>query len=491
MRFWLRLNKLTLNDNLRVIDGIKIRCIGTLPINWECNQLLKFASSIDTTTGEVLAKNKVAFYRGLSFHLIPSTVANTTHCIVKGSLATYYNQGTNNAFDYSVDMLQETINELETLFNIDPIRAEIQAFEFGANISPTQPTKQIINGLRAYQGDNFTGLKIDNVFNGKQLQRQEYIFKMYDKGLQTAKPETNLLRLEYAIKSTKTARKYDIVVLSDLNSIDKLNRLKTVLLDVWVNVIFYDKGMKWRYMSRSQKEKMLYYLDATNWEKFTKMQRNRAKKHFRDLHGLFCTSTTQSNVLELLKAKMDELTAVKCYPLRNFSNGYDSQKIESEMLPFTHLDKHVKGNIKPLENSIEIPNKKKVEKLQKIEVQKCCSCSMDISHKKPNSKYCSKRCNNVTHAQKRKMTRTNLKKVENENLTLLLDALAKSNLLLLVEYATVSGAYADRLEQSEIGAPPDWIRQIFKVTIEAQPVPIVLTSYRSRKLIKYINKLNT
>lgn len=473
-----------------MIDGVKIKCIGTAPQDWECNQLLKFASSIDTTTGEVLAKNKVAFYRGLSFHLIPSTVANTTHCIVKGSLATYYNKGTNNAFDYDVAMLQETINELKSIFKINPLTAEIQAFEFGANITPTQPTKQIINGLRAYQSDNFTGLKMDNVFNGKQLQRQEYIFKIYDKGVQTAKPEANLLRVEYAIKSTKTARKYGIVVLSDLNSTDKLNRLKTVLLDVWANVIFYDKGLKLRYMNDADTKKMLYYLDATNWGKFSTMQRNRAKKHFRNLHGLYCTSTTQSDVLELLSKKMDKLTAVICYDLRNYSAGYDSQKTDAEMLRFTHLDKDVNRNIKLLENSIEIPNKKKVEKLQKIDVKKCCSCSVDISHKKPKSKYCSKRCNNVTHAQKRKMTRTNLKKVENENLTLLLDNLAKSNLLLLVEYATESGTYADRLEQKEISTTPDWIRQIFKVTIEAPPVPIVLTSYRSRKLIKIINKLN-
>jgi hypothetical protein len=474
-----------------VIDGVKIRCIGTLPHEWECNQLLKFASSIDTTTGEVLAKNKVAFYRGLSFHLIPSTVTDTTHCIVKGSLATYYNKGTNNAFDYDVTMLQETINELETLFKINPITAEIQAFEFGANISPTQPTKQIINGLRAYQSDNFTGLKMDNVFNGKQLQRQEYIFKVYDKGLQTAKPEANLLRLEYAIKSTKTARKYGIVVLSDLNSIDKLNRLKTVLLDVWANVIFYDKGMKWRNMNDADTKKMLYYLDATNWGKFSTMQRNRAKKHFRHLHSLYCASTTQSDVLELLSKKMDKLTAVICYDLRNYSAGYDRQKTDAEMLRFTHLDKDVKRNINPIENSINSTNKRKVEKLQKIATKKCCRCSVDISHKKSISLYCSKRCNNVAHAQKRKMKRTNIKKVENENLNLLLDNLNKSNLLLLVEYATVSGTYADRLEQKEIGVPPDWVKKVFKVTIEADPVPIALTSYRSRKLIKSITQLNT
>ncbi|ELY2016205.1 hypothetical protein SL053_000068 [Flavobacterium psychrophilum] len=474
-----------------MIDGIKIRCIGTLPHDWERNHLLKFASSIDTTTGEVLAKNKVAFYRGLSFHLIPSTVSNATHCIVKGSLATYYNGGTNNAFDYDFEMITATISELQNVFNINPETAEIQAFEFGANINPTQSTKQIINGLRAYQKDNFTGLKMDNVFNGKQLQRQEYIFKIYDKGLQTNKPDANLLRIEYAIKSVKILRKYDIVVLADLLNIDKLNALKPTLLKVWTNTVFYDKGMKWRYMNDTETKKMLYYLDATNWQKFTKMQTNRAKKNFQKLHRLYCTSTTQTDVLELLTLKLDKLTAVKCYHLRNFSNGFDSHKTDAEMLPFTHLDKDVKGNMKPIENSIELTNKKKVEKLQKIDVQNCCSCSVDISHKKPNSKYCSKRCNNVAHAQKRKMKRTNIKKVENENLTLLLDNLNKSNLLLLVEYVTVSGTYADRLEQIEIATTPQWIKQVFKITIEAQPVPIVLTSYRSRKLIKSINQLNT
>ena len=161
------------------------------------------------------------------------------------------------------------------------------------------------------------------------------------------------------------------------------------------------------------------------------------------------------------------------------------------MLRFTHLDKHVKRNIKHKENSIEISNKKKPENFKKIIVKKCVSCSKDISDKKPLAKFCSKRCNNVFHSGIRKITRTNLKKVENENLNLIIDNLNKTNLLLLVEYATDTGTYADRLEQIEIATTPDWIKQIFKVTIEAQPVPIVLTSYRSRKLIKSLNQLNT
>ena len=473
-----------------MIDGVKIKCIGTNPTDWERNPLLKFGSKIDTITGEILAKNKVAFYRGLSFHLIPSTVSNTTHCVVKGSLATYYNHGVNNAFDYDVKMLQETINELQNLFAINPNTAEIQAFEFGANLNPEQPTKQIINGLRAYQSDNFTGLKMDNVFNGKQLQRQEYIFKMYDKGLQVAKPHTNTLRVEYAIKSQKTARRYNINVLGDLNNMNNLNRLKTVLLDVWANVIFYDKGMKWRNMTDPQIKKMLYYLDATNWGAFSKMQRNRAKRYFRDLHGRFCTSTTQTEVLELLRLKLDYLTAFECYPLRNFLNENNSQKTDPKMLPFTHLDKGVKSNTKPPQKTGINHNQKKSEKLQKTESKKCCVCGSGISHKKPKAVYCSKRCNNSNHAKKRKMKRHEIKKVETENLDLLLNNLNKTKLTLLVEYRADGVEYADRLEQTEINTIPEWIRAVFRVRIQEHPNEIILTSYRARKLIKSINQLN-
>lgn len=474
-----------------MIDGIKLKCIGTDPADWERNPLLKFATKIDTITGEFLAKNKVAFYRGLAFHLVPSTVSNTTHCIIKGSLATFYNQGINNAFDFDIMMLQETISELKNIFSVNPTKAEIQAFEYGANIIPQQTTKQIINGLRAYQLDNFTGLKMDNVFNGKQLQRQEYIFKIYDKGLQVSKPHSNMLRIEYAIKSKKNARRYGINVLADLTNTNKLNRLKNRLLEVWEDVIFYDKGMRWRNMTHQQREKMLYYLDATNWGTFTKMQRNRAKKQFRDLYARFCTSTTQPDILELLRLKLDDLTAVECYPLRNFLNENDSSKKELKMLPFTHLDKDVKSNTKTKQKTSTKQQIKKLEKLQKNESKKCCVCGSKISHKKSSAVYCSKRCNNSNHAKKRKMKRHEIKKLETESLNNLLNNLNKRKLKLLIEYRADGVEYADRLKQKEIHAPPEWIRAVFRVKIYTYPNEIILTSYRARKLIKSINILNT
>jgi hypothetical protein len=344
-----------------MFDGIKIRCLGTNPKDWEGNSLLQFSSSVDVETGEILSNGKTAYYKGLYFQLIPSTVSNNTHCIVKGSLAKYYNNGRNNAFDYSMKMLIETIEELYKTFKINPFTAKIQSFEYGVNICTTQSVKQIVNGIRAFQNDTFVGLKDEGVFCGKQLKRQEYLYKVYDKGLVADIHDINMLRIEFAVKSIKTARKFKVETLSDLVKKESLELLKINLLNIWNNIIFYDSGMRWRKMDKEQKEKMLYYLDATNWIKFSKMQRLRAKAHFKSLFNLFCSSKTQIEIESLLVKKIDELDSDLSYHLRNFLRLENSSKPILELLPFTYLDKSVKSNIN--EPKKEVKNKPKKDEV--------------------------------------------------------------------------------------------------------------------------------
>ena len=473
-----------------MIDGIKIKCNGTTAHDWQSNILLKFYSSIDEATGEILTKNKVAFYRGLSFHLIPSTVSDAVHCFIKGSLAVFHNHGLNNAYDFDFSMLSNTIQELKEVFAVNPNTAQIQTFEAGANLNINQPIKQVISGLRAYQNENFVLLKIEGANVGRMISRTEYALKIYDKGKQSG-TNKSLLRLEYAFKKSRHAHKFSINVLADLLDVSKLEAVKMALCEFWDNVIFYDKGLKLRAMNDKETKKMLYYLDATNWAKFSRMQRKRATVHFKELSGRFSTSTTQTEIGELLRLKLDELTAVKCYDFPNFLKGNDSDKKEAKMLRFPPLDEKGNSNIKQSKNTIKMTIQKKSENGAKIHSQKCYNCEANISHKKTNSKYCSKHCNNSTQAKKRKEIRQNIKKVEKQNLSVLLPNLAKSNLLLLVEYSESSGTYADRLEQMEIDTSTDWICTVIKVTIEAEPVPILLTSYRARKLIKTICTINT
>jgi hypothetical protein len=363
-----------------MIDGIKIRCLGTNPMDWEGNSLLQFSSSVDVETGEILSNGKTAYYKGLYFQLIPSTVSNNTHCIVKGSLAKYYNNGRNNAFDYSMKMLIETMEELYKTFKINPFTAKIQSFEYGVNICTTQSVKHIVNGIRAFQNDTFVGLKDEGVFCGKQLKRQEYLYKVYDKGLVADIHDINILRVEFAVKSIKTARKFKVETLSDLVKKESLELLKINLLNIWNNIIFYDSGMRWRKMDKEQKEKMLYYLDATNWIKFSKMQRLRAKAHFKSLFSLFCSSKTQVEIGSLLVKKIDELDSDLSYHLRNFLSLENSSKPILELLPITYLDKAVESNIN--EPKKEVKNKPKKDVAKK---SFCRITKLDISMQKEDS----------------------------------------------------------------------------------------------------------
>ncbi|WP_034042196.1 hypothetical protein [Wocania ichthyoenteri] len=375
-----------------MIDGIKLLCISTTPKDWLHNPLLQFQSKLNENTGEI-SDVKYAFYKGLFFKIVPSTVSNHFHLIIRGSLAKYYNNGKHNAFDFDMNMLEETINELQNTFKVKPDKAILQNFEFGANINPNKPIKTIIRGIRAWQNNCFSSLKTEEIFDGKQLKRQEYIYKVYDKGIVSPDTPENLLRIELAVKSTKLAKKHNIKVLADVLNPDNLNSIKPLLIDVWGDMIFYDKGAKLREMTPQQRQKWLFYLDASNWVIFSRAQRFKAKKIFQELKSEFCTSTTQEETLKLLVQKLETLSANN-HPkngnaLRNFSE-YKSER-------FTDLDKGV--------NRYLFDEVKKNKKNAPIKRRKCVMCKTNITKKKRGAKYCSKSCNNRSNyiARKKKL----------------------------------------------------------------------------------------
>ncbi|WP_142785009.1 hypothetical protein [Changchengzhania lutea] len=372
---------------------MKILCIGTTPHDWEHNPLLQFQSKLNENTGEI-SEAKYAFYKGLFFKIVPSTVSKHHHLIIRGSLAKYYNNGEHNAFDFDMNMLKETVKELQNTFKVNPNKAILQNFELGANIKPDKPIKSIIRGIRAYQNSSFGQLKTEEIFDGKQLKRQEYNVKVYDKGIATPKDTESLLRIELAIKSTKLGRKHNIKVLADILKPENLNSIKLLLISVWRDMIFYDKGAKLRKMTPRQRQKWLFLCDATNWETFSRAQRFKAKKTFHELKHEFCTSNTQADVLQLLVQKLEVLSAnnrlINGNALRNFS--------ESKSERFTHLDKDVK---RYLSDDVKI-HKEIVPKKVPIKRRKCVVCKTSITKKRAGTKYCSKSCNNRNNYEARK-----------------------------------------------------------------------------------------
>ncbi|MDT0647477.1 hypothetical protein RM545_12315 [Zunongwangia sp. F260] len=467
---------------LLMIDGVKIRCVGTNSRDWENNPLLSFSTKVDEQTGEIKSDTKIAFYRGLYFFLIPSTIKDEVHCILRGSLPKYFNHGRDNAFDFTFQMLRESIFDIKNRFSIDPNTAIVQHFEYGVNIHTEKAPQTIIRGLRAFQSNCFTSLKVDEFFNGRQLNKQEYQYKVYDKGLQLRKKGKNFLRVELAVKSQKKAKRYGISVLADLCKMSNLEKIKPDLLKVWEEMIFYDSGMKWRLMNKKQKEKMLYYLDATNWEKFTRKQRFRAKNIFVQLRKEFCSSTTQEDLLQQLIIKLEELTAAKGNALRKLPEENETRKKER----FTRLDKPVKRGQNQTQNS---PEKKKGKSV-KMKKPKCKTCGTDISHKRAGSIYCGKFCNNVQHAKNRKNRRHRRKAIELKNLNYLLKSIEDSEHKFKIFFIRHNKTYFSLYHQHNICLIKEDIQVVKRMEVYSDGDLTTLTSYRARRLLKVISQLN-
>ncbi|MCG8815305.1 hypothetical protein G1K77_05885 [Tenacibaculum finnmarkense] len=63
----------------------------------------------------------------------------------------------------------------------------------------------------------------------------------------------------------------------------------------------------------------------------------------------------------------------------------------------------------------------------------------------------------------------------------------------MISYKTDSGIYTDTLKQSEIKTSKDWIKSVQKVLVteyRKNAPPIILRSYRARKLLSEINTRN-
>ncbi len=471
-----------------MVDGVKIDVPTLNGAEWFNNPLLDFFTYTSTTTGVVRDKTQIAHYRGLTFIITAShKYSGTFYCSLRGSLHKYYNEGNHNANDFTITQLYEVITDLQNKFQIDPNTAVLRNVEFGVNIHTAQTAQTIIHNLVALYNEPYRDFKIEGVKVGKGIGKYNHTLKIYDKGKQSNIPTKNLMRIEIAVKRMRYLEKYGIHTLADLVNIDKIQPLGDMLVDYWANSIYYDKALKWRELSNYQQKKVLYLATPRNWADFNPMQRMRAKQFFQKITAENGTTSTHTEISNLITEKWHKLTADNCICMHHDFTENGSK----ELYMIAPLEYTGKTYTKPT-------NKKSPKKVRKSTIKKhhkkgskCRTCKTDISHKKANTLYCSKRCNNSYQAKQRKLKRQKLKKSETKALNKLLAQLHRSKLGLWVEYRTHTGTYCDRLLQSEINTFPDWIRKVTRVTIQKTPTPLVLTSHRAKTLIRNINHLNT
>lgn len=474
-----------------MIDGVKID-VPNVSAEWLSNELLDFHAMANLKTGE-LDGTQTAHYQGLTFIITTSTkYLDTVYCSVRGSLHKYHNKGETNANDFTFEQLQEVIKDLAEKFHIDPATAILRNLEFGVNIFAPITAKALINNLVAYNSHPFLDFKIQGVKVGKGFGTYNYQVKIYDKGKQEKKPIKNLVRVEVAVNKMRYFERYNITTLADLADPAKVQPLGAVLVDYWQTAIYYDKQVNWKQLTDFERKKLLYYATPRNWQDFNRIQRMRAKVHFQKLISRYATTSTHSDTAHLIAKKWDALTAEKCIRMHHDLRANRSRK----MYTIAPLECTVQTYTNTLTEIKQKKVQKMVQKKPTVSTEKttpemgnfCRTCAKDISHKKANALYCSKRCNNSHHAKERKKKRNYQKKVETARLAEILAGLHRSRLLLLVEYMDNGTPEAVQLYQNEITAPWYWANKVTRVTLKGTGE--TFTSYRAKKLIYSISKLN-
>lgn len=461
---------------------------------WLHNGNLIFHSVVNECTGEILNKNRYAVANGLRFELVRSTVADKVHNFCKGSLAKFYNNGLHNGFDYDFNQFADTLKTLQSQYAINADNAILQGFEFGVNINCLIPIKTLLQCIKAYKGNSFAMLKVDGVQVGYQLPMQRYTLKIYDKGLQVNKKDSNLLRIEISVNKMIYVNALNIVTLNDLHNVDVWHELGKILLQFWNDTIFIPKKVAYKAMPNQQQKKFLRYMDANYWHDLTKMQRYRSQRHLNQLLNNYNTDTTKQDIMDLISKKLNKLTPQKCYQLTNFFKQKQLPISTPEMLPFNRLDKGLNSNQNNKLLSIDLEGKIKRQKRQSstLKINSLCKCCrQSLKHKKTGAKYCSAKCKSKALSKLRKEKRANTKAKELKTLKRLISIAPKQTFWLMITYTDkAKETFADYLHQSEIYAPPNWIREIKRVDVKAKTANTTLTSYRAKRLIKIICQLN-
>ncbi len=495
-----------------MFDFVKIKVCISVAIKWLNCSYLNFNTQVSTSTGAITSKQRIAEFKGLIFTISYKEITQKTviDLEVKGSLHAYYNniKGNNegNSNDYTLQQVIETINDIEKRFFITE-NSTLHNLEPVVNVLSSVTAKEVINNVVAFK--NLEVEKMGNV--GVQIVASEWRFKIYDKGKQAGvKGVKNLLRIEMHYNKMRTLSpiygKYNIVTLSDLKDITKVKPLINELLNKWDSLIYYDNSINIKHLSVRAQKRVLFYQIPKKWREFNRMQRTRAKKRFSELMEVY-GSTIQKDISVLIAEKWDyllkkdirlntnksrEQTADKCIRFHGCNIKTNSKINSTKMYTFSHVYCVCENVTKhPLNNTINKTPKSHQKAIVKKRI--CKSCENDISHKRVSAKYCSKKCNNKANGIIRTMKNRKRIVQEKQDLIRLLKILPKNKMWLMISYKTDSGIYTDTLKQSEIKTSKDWIKSVQKVLVtehRKNAPPIILNSYRARKLLSEINTRN-
>jgi len=390
-----------------MIDGIKILNLPVRIPELLGSDLLNFTLRTDDRTGEILSY--YTNYKGLEF------IIKNNNARLQGSIHKYKNSGLHNFDDFSFTDIVRIVIQLCKTFNFNPRQTLFNNVEFGVNIIVPFDINDLFKSIISYKGTPFQRFNIPGA-SGIECKKDDFIIKIYNKGLQYNQRE-NTLRIEIKVISMKffKDRKIKLHSLSDLMNIDIYPQLQTILRGGIDEILFYDNTIDLTKINPADSLILSNGRNPKYWEDIKSISKDytggnqnseykrKRKKYYRELSKYaslmkqYSTSAIKKNTCLLIDEKFKELIICDDHTrdkltdfLKQYSEEIDDNK-NSEKGQI--IISHIEGICPPL------PDKDR----------KCLTCGIDISQKKKTARYCSKKCKNK-HTNPILNPKNNLKK---------------------------------------------------------------------------------
>lgn len=290
--------------------------------------LLTFFERVNKSTGEIGAY-QFAKFQGLEFKIFyPTETHPKGRITVEGSYHNYWNNGKHNYNDFSVINVNEVLKDLEVKFNIKPNQCYLYQLEIGVNLIPPIKSKTIVNGCIFYKTTPFKSVFTSDEGNYNQVKAQQFYVKIYDKRTHYQNKgftiDNEILRIEKKYSKNTELHKLGIYTIEDLMGFG-LHNFKPILLEIWSNIIYYDKGVLKSHKNNYNFNSIQYWNDLTTRQR---------KYQLKILNGLYKndSSSIKNQISKLIDEKVDFLTS-KLYQinplyieLKQYNNEYQNQR---------------------------------------------------------------------------------------------------------------------------------------------------------------------
>lgn len=267
------------------------------PVNIDTGEIIRE----HTRAGKVKKESRKAVFKNFVFKYIP----DTNRMYFTGSLHNFYNNGLHNYNDFGIKAFKRTLNNFCLLLRISADQIHITSLEWGVNIVPPIPSNKIIDACLYFGSSIMANSLRSKTANYKEVIKNEFIFKVYNKALQYGISNRYILRIEHKQKDyNKYCRRFNIgQTMQDLINSGFIG-FRSTLINNWNKILFYDPLL-------SEHCKYIKYRDPLFWENLRSKKSGRQlihrKKNHLNLLNKSQGGNIQEKVSQLIETTLDHL----------------------------------------------------------------------------------------------------------------------------------------------------------------------------------------